>query len=40
VIKARGKWLRPLRFLGLEYNGATNKLKARTKKGAELEFDK
>jgi hypothetical protein len=29
-----------LRFLGLEYNGATNKLKARTKKGAELEFDK
>lgn len=36
-IKKDGKWLKPLKFLGLEYNGLENTLKAHTRNGATLE---
>lgn len=37
-VKKDGVWLKPLKFLGLEFDGTT--LKAKTRKGSELEFDK
>jgi len=37
-VKWDGKWLKPLKFLGLEFDGQT--LKAKTRKGSELLFDK
>jgi hypothetical protein len=37
-VKWDGKWLKPLKFLGLEFDGQT--LKAKTRKGSELVFDK
>jgi hypothetical protein len=39
-IKKDGKWLKPLKFLGLIYDGESDKLQAQTRKGASLEFDK
>lgn len=39
-IKKGGVWLRPLKFLGLEYDGRRNELKAKTRKGSELKYDK
>lgn len=32
--------MRPLKFLGLEYDGTADRLRARTRKGADLVFDK
>jgi len=37
-VKRNGEWLKPLKFLGLEYDGDT--LKAATRKGSKLVFDK
>jgi hypothetical protein len=37
-VKRSGKWLRPLKFLGLEYNGLTGSFRAMTRKGETLEF--
>lgn len=39
-IKKDGKWLKPLKFLGLVYDGEKDKLYADTRKGAKLIFDK
>lgn len=39
-VKRNGEWLKPLKFLGLEYDGKTNTLKAKTRKGSELQYDK
>lgn len=39
-VKKDGVWLRPLKILGLEYNGETDKFYANTRNGASLEFDK
>lgn len=39
-VRKNGKWLKPLRFLGLEYNGKEGTLMARTKKGSNLLYDK
>lgn len=39
-VKKDGIWLKPLKFLGLEYNGITNILKAATRNGAELKYNK
>jgi hypothetical protein len=39
-VKKGGKWLKPLKFLGLEYDGEQNKLRAKTRNGSELLFDK
>lgn len=39
-IKRKGVWLKPLKFLGLTYDGIEDKLFASTRKGATLEFDK
>lgn len=39
-IKKEGKWLKELKFLGLVYNPWTGKLRASTRNGATLEFDK
>jgi len=39
-IKRDGVWLRTLRFLGLEYDPETDQLRARTRNGSELLFDK
>lgn len=36
-VKRDYKWLKPLKFLGCEYDGNTNIFKAKTKKGSELE---
>lgn len=36
-VKREGKWLKPLKFLGLSYNGETDVLKASTRKGATIE---
>lgn len=33
-------WLKPLKFLGLEYDGNTNVLRSRTRKGKTLIYDK
>jgi hypothetical protein len=37
-VKYDGKWLKPLKFLGMEYDGVTNTFRAKTRKGATLEF--
>lgn len=37
-VKYDGKWLKPLKFLGLEYDGCT--LKANTRNGSRLIYDK
>lgn len=34
------KWRKPLKFLGLEYDGATKTLRASTREGATIKFDK
>jgi hypothetical protein len=39
-VKKNGQWLRPLKFVGLEYNGWTDKLRASTKLGSNLLYDK
>jgi hypothetical protein len=39
-VKKDGVWLKPLKFLGLEYNGETGELRASTRKGANLVFDR
>lgn len=39
-IKKDGKWLKPLKFLGLTYDGSVDRLYASTREGATLEFDK
>lgn len=39
-IKKDGIWLRPLKFLGLEFDGKLEKFYASTRTGATLEFDK
>lgn len=39
-VKRDGKWLRPLKFLGLEYDAVQDELRARTRKGSALVFDK
>lgn len=39
-VKRDGVWLKPLKFLGLEYNGVTNELRAATRNGSRLLFDK
>lgn len=35
-VKRDGKWLKPLKFLGLIYNGETNELSSKTRKGKQL----
>lgn len=39
-VKQDGKWLKPLKFLGLTYDGERDVLHASTRGGATLEFDK
>lgn len=39
-VKRDGEWIRPLKFLGLEYDGKRDKLRARTRGGSTLEYDK
>ena len=39
-VKKEGKWLKPLKFLGLVYDGEKEKLQAKTREGSELIFDK
>lgn len=39
-VKRGGTWLKPLKFLGLSYDGIKGKLLASTRGGATLEFDK
>jgi hypothetical protein len=39
-VKRDGIWLKPLKFLGLVYDGQLDKLQASTRKGATLTFDK
>lgn len=39
-IKRNGEWLRPLKFLGLIYDGKKNELCSKTRKGANLVYDK
>jgi hypothetical protein len=39
-VKRNGEWLKPLRFLGLSYDGREDKLRASTRSGADLIFDK
>jgi hypothetical protein len=39
-VKKDGKWLKPLKFLGLSYDGEKDKLISATRKGATLEFNK
>lgn len=36
-VKKDGKWLKPLKFLGLVYNGVTDTLSAATRKGSTIE---
>lgn len=38
-IKLGGAWIRPLKFLGMEYDGNKQTYRASTRKGATLEFD-
>lgn len=38
-IKREGKWLKPLRFLGMTYDPFQGVFKASTRSGAELEFE-
>lgn len=37
-VKRDGKWLRPLKFLGMEYDGNQGTFRANTRKGSTLEF--
>lgn len=37
-MKKDGQWLKPLRFLGIEYNGITGVFRGKTRKGSTLEF--
>jgi len=39
-VKLNGKWLKPLKFVGYEYNGETGLFKSSTRKGKELFYDK
>jgi hypothetical protein len=39
-VRENWKWRKPLKFLGLEYDGVEKKLRASTREGATLEFDK
>lgn len=39
-VRKNGVWLRPLKFLGLEYNGETGQLCSLTRKGKTLVYDK
>lgn len=39
-VKRDGVWLKPLKFLGLTYDGTKDKLYASTRGGATLEYDK
>jgi hypothetical protein len=39
-VKKDGKWLKPLKFLGLEYDGVKDTLTANTRNGSRLLFDK
>jgi len=36
-VKWEGKWIKPLKFLGLEYDG--KQFSAQTRKGSKLEMD-
>lgn len=38
-VKKDGKWLEPLKFCGLEYDGKTGILSANTRKGAKLKYN-
>jgi hypothetical protein len=38
-VKIDGKWVKPLKFLGLTYDGDLDELRASTRKGSELIFD-
>jgi len=35
-VKRDGKWLKPLKFLGMEFDGITGRLKSKTRSGKEL----
>jgi len=37
-VKYEGKWLKPLKFLGMEFDGETGKFRAQARNGATLEF--
>jgi hypothetical protein len=37
-VKKDGKWLKPLKFLGMEYDGTTDTFRARTRNGATLSW--
>jgi hypothetical protein len=37
-VKKDGVWLKPLKFLGLEYDGPSNRLYASTRNGSRLEL--
>jgi len=37
-VKKDGKWLKPLRFLGMEYDGNTSSFRAKTRTGSTLEW--
>jgi hypothetical protein len=39
-IKRDGRWIKPFKFLGLEFNGESNQLRANTRKGSTLIYDK
>jgi len=39
-VKRDGVWLKPLKFLGLTYDGVANTLTASTRKGSTLKYDK
>lgn len=39
-MKKDGVWLKPLKFLGLQYDPFTKSLTARTRKGSTLRYDK
>jgi hypothetical protein len=38
-VKQNGRWQKPLKFCGLEYDGTTQRMKAATRRGSTLEFD-
>lgn len=39
-VKFNGEWLKPLKFLGLEFDGNKSELSANTRKGSKLLYDK
>jgi len=39
-VKRNGEWLKPLKFLGLEYDGVADVLRAKTRGGSDLLYDK